>query len=163
MKNKKLLIIIGVILVIAIGIITYLSLRPKPQTDVIPEARMTSEEIQIKNKINEVVNTWGNFDDNTSQSYLGSIKPYLTDEAFAAQQEVSESQKYFNDQAGTPLKQKYTIKDVELVEHNQEDGDILTYKISATREFADQAQDSITYVKYQKIDDEWKIISIDSD
>ena len=163
MKNKKLVIIISALIVLAIAAVVYFTTKSQTLPEVIPEKNYTPEEIQLKDKSSEVISKWGNFDDNTTSDYLDSIKPYLSEDVFASEQEASVDQKSFNQQAGQVLKQKYIIKKVELVEHNQEDGDILTYKISATREISGVTSSSTTFIKYEKINDEWKIISIESD
>jgi LPS O-antigen subunit length determinant protein (WzzB/FepE family) len=162
MKNKKLFIIGSLIIVTILALILYFVLKPK-QSSEISQSNLAPEELILKDKTDQIVNIWGNFEDNTSDDYLKKLEPYFSAEAFTAEKELADSQKYYNEQAGSPLKQKYTIKKVELVESTSEDGEIRLYKVSAIREFADQAQDSTTYVKYEKINDEWKIISIESD
>ncbi|MFH1854892.1 MAG: hypothetical protein ABH810_00545 [bacterium] len=163
MKNKKMVIFFAITIIIIIITLIYFALRPKSEPPVIPEKDLTSEEIGVKSQADTFTNTWGNFTDNASQGYLESIKPFLSETAYEEQAEVAESQKYFNEQSGEPLAQKYTIKKVELIERSTEDSEVLTYKITAVREFADQTQDSTTYIKYQKIEGNWKIISIESD
>jgi len=161
MNNKKiLLIVVAIAIIIFIG---YFIFAPKKQNDVIPAREQTSEEISLKTEADEVINKWGNFSDNTTSDYLDSIKPYLSEEALALQREDAEAQKFFNDKQGKPMAQKYSVNKVELISRGEEDVPLLTYKISATREIDGNKSDSVTFVKYQKIDNEWKIISIESD
>jgi len=161
MKNKKFLIILACILIGLFVLYLLASQKSPSDQDSIPDQELTNEEVQIKKQAQAAINAWGNFSDNTSSEYLESIRPYLTKEAYDQQAEISQSQKQLNEQFGTHS-QKYTIKKISLVDR-AEDANSLTYKIEATREFADQKQDSITYIHYTKVDDDWKIFSIESD
>lgn len=161
MKNKKIIIIIVILAIVALAV--YLIFKPREKSSVIPQEKMTQEEKQLETNTQEMTQKWGNFNDNTSNEYLDSLKPYMSDDLFSQYQDFAEAQSKFNDQAGKKLEQKYTINKTELVEHNFEDGESLVYKISATREIDGQQSASITYISYQKIDGEWKIIAIESD
>ncbi len=162
MKNKKLLIIIAI--VILAGIIAYFLLKPESpsagESPSIPDNELTSEQLQVKQEASQAIDKLQNFTDNTTEEYLNSIKPYSSDQFFEDQKELAEVQKEFNKKQGFASSQKYSISKIELVESDNEDGEILTYKITGTREYKDSSESDVTYLKYQKIEGQWKIIDI---
>jgi preprotein translocase subunit SecF len=161
MKNKKLIIILAAIVIIIAALINFLL---KPKTDqgetIIPENQQTSEQQQIRKTAEEAINKLQNFTDSTSEQYLNDLKPYLSDEMFASEQELAQVQKEFNDKQGFVSTQKYSVSKIELVEVGSEDGETMTYKVTGTRDYDDSQENDVTYLKYEKISNEWKITDI---
>lgn len=148
-KNKKILII--TIVVVIILVLTYF-LWPKPK----------QEQATIKKQTDEVVLKWGNFQDNSSDDYINSLKPYFSVELFNQYKSDAVTQKAIAEKFGPAPEEKYEITSTKILGQRS---DSYVVQINGVREFPQTSQknDSKTIVTYKLIGGQWKITAIDSD
>ncbi len=163
--NKKVIIIASALILVIVVVAYFLSTKSstikQEPASAIPESSYTQEETQVKQQAQEAVSKILDFNDNTSESYLQGIRDSMSDDLYEEFKELSETQKEFNDKQGFVTTQRYTLDKVELIERSSEDGDILLFKVTGKRIYQDSQEDDVTYVKYEKIQNAWKIISFE--
>lgn len=98
--NKKRLVVSIIVLIILIGVGAFFySLNEKKTKEAI-----------VKDSI-DLVTKWGNFKDESSDSYLNSIKPYLTDESYTDYADSAQELKDMNtDNKYEPTQSIFTIE-----------------------------------------------------
>lgn len=175
MKKRNLLIIVFVAVVFIVAVVAFFLAKkektspplsgPNNSEEVIENLeQMTDDQKELAKSTIQLVNTWGNSTDKYSPAYMKAVKTFMSDSLYTEYEEFAQISKEMASKYATPIpKESYTIKSIESIE--QESDDVLSYKITGVRELPEYQwkQDSVTVITYQKIDDQWKAIAIESD